>query len=106
MAFLFQTTFRPLLALTWQEWRPLATSDGVGVGWGLGMRMGWLSARTHPLCVHITKEELQTPSLWPSVPLPLVRMKHPSYRQFSSQNKRLEQTSGPLQGRQDQPLRD
>lgn len=35
MAFLFQTTFRPLLALTWQGWRPLATSDG-----GLGVRIG------------------------------------------------------------------
>lgn len=64
------------------HWRPLAEEGECGVR----IRVAF---RTHPLCVHITKQELQTSSLWPSVPLPLVRMKHPSYRQFGSQNKRL-----------------
>lgn len=74
---------RPHMAgMEGDHWRPLAEEGECGVRIGVAFR-------THPLRVHFTKQELQTPSLWSSVPLPLMRMKHPSYRQFGSQNKRL-----------------
>lgn len=89
MAFIFQTAFRPLLALTWQGWRPLATSGGVRGADRGGIR------HASPVCPHHPKGAANS--------LPLAVGSASPGANEAPKLLAIGQTSGPPQGRQDQP---
>lgn len=88
MAFIFQTVFRPLLALTWQGWRPLATSAGVRGADRGGIR------HASPVCPHHPTGAANS--------LPLAVGSASPGANEAPKLQAIGQTSGPPQGRQDQ----